>query len=138
MPRYDAHHEIVKTALRRDGWTVTDDPLVLEYKDMTLFADLGAERTLAAEKGEEKVAVEVKVFGSPSLTTDLQKAIGQYDLYQFLLSQIDPTRTLFLAVVIEVWEDYFSRPSVQDYLAHRKVNFLIFNATTEEIVQWIR
>ena len=81
---------------------------------MTLFADLGAERTLAAEKGEERVAVEVKVFGSPSLTTDLQKAIGQYDLYQFLLSRIDPERRLFLAVAKEVWEDYFTRPSGQD------------------------
>lgn len=102
MPRYDAHHETVKTALRKDGWTITDDPLVPEYKDMTLFADLGAERTLAVEKDEEKVAVEVKVFGSPSLTTDLQKAIGQYDLYEFLLSQTDAERTLYLAVVIEL------------------------------------
>ena len=49
MPQYDAHHETVKRALRKDGWTITNDPLVLEYKDMTLFADLGAERRLAAE-----------------------------------------------------------------------------------------
>ena len=138
MPQYDAYHETVKTALRKDGWTITDDPLVLEYKDMTLFADLGAERTVAAQKDDERVAVEVKVFGSPSLTTDLQKAMGQYDLYQFLLAQTDPARTLFLAVAKDVWEDYFSRPSVQDYLAYRKVNFLIFDAKTEEVVQWIK
>jgi hypothetical protein len=76
VPQYDAHHEVVKRALVNDGWTITDDPLELQYKDMRLFADLGAERALAAQKGDQKIAVEIKVFGGISPTTELQKAKG--------------------------------------------------------------
>lgn len=32
MPRYDLFHDSVRTALVRDGWTVTDDPFSIEYK----------------------------------------------------------------------------------------------------------
>ncbi|MGI8668625.1 MAG: element excision factor XisH family protein [Aridibacter sp.] len=62
MPRFDKYHEIVKLALVKDGWKITDDPLILEFKDLTLYADLGAERTFAAEKDDEKIAVEIKTF----------------------------------------------------------------------------
>lgn len=62
MPAKDTYHDAVKTALTKDGWTITDDPLYLKcgYKD--LFIDLGAEQLLAAEKGKRKIAVEVKSF----------------------------------------------------------------------------
>lgn len=73
MPRFDEYHEAVKNALIKDGWTITDDPLTVEYEDVFLYADLGAERTLAAEKGAEKIAVEIKIFGSRSLFSDLEK-----------------------------------------------------------------
>ena len=37
MPRKDFYHEVVVNALIKDGWTITDDPLVLSYggKDVT-------------------------------------------------------------------------------------------------------
>ena len=53
MPRFDKHHEAVKNALIKDGWTITDDPLTVEFEDVYLYADIGAERTLAAEKGTD-------------------------------------------------------------------------------------
>jgi hypothetical protein len=28
MPKYDVYHEPVKRALIKDGWTITDDPIV--------------------------------------------------------------------------------------------------------------
>lgn len=49
MPRKDAIHDAVKTALTKDGWQVTDDPLFLEHGDDDMYVDLGAERLLAAE-----------------------------------------------------------------------------------------
>ena len=59
----DIFHNIVKEALIKDGWTVTDDPLVLLSKvDGGLETDLGAEKMLIAEKGLTKIAVEVKSF----------------------------------------------------------------------------
>ncbi|MBC8137347.1 MAG: fatty-acid oxidation protein subunit alpha, partial [Fibrella sp.] len=41
MPALDKFHHIVKNALVKDGWTVTDDPLSLRYEDKNLFVDFG-------------------------------------------------------------------------------------------------
>lgn len=138
MPQYDAYHEVVKRALVKDGWTITHDPLQLQYKDMRLYADLGAEKTLGAEKAGRRIAVEIKVFGSDSLATDLQKAKGQYDLYRFFLETLEPNRKLYLAVASGIWNTFFQRPSVHDFVAAMQLILLIFNAETGEIVEWIR
>ena len=61
MPARDIYHETVKNALVKDGWTITHDPLRLRLRrGKNLFVDLGAERLLAAERGTEKIAVEIK------------------------------------------------------------------------------
>jgi hypothetical protein len=68
----DLFHEAVKIALEKEGWTITDDPYKLKLNDMKIFPsalniDLGAEKVIAAEKGPEKIAIEIKTFGGPSL-----------------------------------------------------------------------
>ncbi|GIK56940.1 MAG: hypothetical protein BroJett015_26030 [Chloroflexota bacterium] len=50
MSARDIIHQGVKNALLKDGWVITDDPFTIQYEDATLFADLAAERTIAAEK----------------------------------------------------------------------------------------
>ena len=51
----DFFHYIVKEALIKDGWTVTNDPLVLLSKvEGGIETDLGAEKVLIAEKGLTK------------------------------------------------------------------------------------
>jgi len=65
MPAKDLYHDTVKTALLKDGWTITDDPLSLEIGGRDLFVDLGAEKLLIADRGSQKIAVEVKSFISP-------------------------------------------------------------------------
>ena len=46
----DIYHDTVKTALIKDGWTVTDDPLRLKFGGRSVYVDLGAEKLFAAEK----------------------------------------------------------------------------------------
>lgn len=59
----DIYHYEVKEALIKDGWTITNDPLVLLGKNEGgLQTDLGAEKIITAEKGLTKIAVEVKVL----------------------------------------------------------------------------
>lgn len=51
MPADDAIKPAVVAALVKDGWTITDDPLRLKYRDIAVGVDLGAERLLAASAG---------------------------------------------------------------------------------------
>ena len=57
----DLVHNAVRECLKNDGWIITHDPynLSLVQSKRTLSIDLGAERVIAAEKGTEKIAVEV-------------------------------------------------------------------------------
>ena len=137
MPRYDLYHEPVKHALIKDGWTITDDPFIIEYKGLRLYADLGAEKPIAAEKFGRKIVVEIKVFGSPSPVTELERAVEQYGIYRTFLERVSPERELFLAIAQDVYEDFFLQPAVQDIVVAHEMHLLVFEPAIEEVVQWI-
>ena len=67
----DMIHDQVKNALVKDGWTITHDPYSIEYQQVTVWADLGAERPIAAERGGQKIVVEIKSFRGPSPIREL-------------------------------------------------------------------
>ncbi len=46
----DIIHDAVKNALIKDGWTITHDPFTIAYEEVSLSADLAAERPIAAER----------------------------------------------------------------------------------------
>lgn len=137
MPRYDIYHDAVRNALAKDGWTITDDPFFIKYEDLRLFADLGAEKAFAAEKEDRKIVVEIKAFAGPSPISELQKAMGQYSMYQFLLQRVEPDRALFLAVPDEAYEDFLRRPAVQEFLSENRMSLLLFNPDSETVTSWI-
>ncbi len=137
MPQYDLYHDEVKNALSKDGWTITDDPYTLEYKGLRLYADLGAEKLLGAQKSEQKIAVEIKVFNSVSQITELQKAIGQYNMYRSILRRISPDRKLYLAISEEVYQDFFQKPAIQDIVSDQTIYLIIFDPEREVIIQWL-
>jgi predicted RecB family endonuclease len=56
----DLFHNIVKSALEKDGWLVTDAPLNIRCGGVDIQIDLVAEFLLAAEKSGEKIAVETR------------------------------------------------------------------------------
>lgn len=62
MPAKDIYHDAVKIALEKDGWTITKDPLVLQWGAKDLFVDLGAEKLLAAQKIMKKLLLKLKVL----------------------------------------------------------------------------
>ncbi|MEQ8538229.1 MAG: element excision factor XisH family protein [Coleofasciculus sp. D1-CHI-01] len=136
-PYLAIYHNEVKNALSKDGWRITNDPYTLDYKGLRLYADLGAEKLLAAEKEEQKIAVEIKVFNSPSQVTELQKAIGQYNMYHSILKRVSPDRKLFLAISEEVYNDFFQKPAIQDIISDQKIHLIVFNPDQEVIRQWL-
>ena len=41
MPAKDIYHDTVRTALDKDGWTITHDPLIIRWGKRALYIDLG-------------------------------------------------------------------------------------------------
>ena len=136
MPAKDLFHDVVRHALEKEGWTITADPLILAIGLRSVFVDLGAEKLIAAERGLEKIAVEVKSFLSPSLISDLENAWGQFFLYARTLQKQEPERLLYLAVNETVFQTLFAEEAGQLLLEEPGFRLFVFNPTTEEIVQW--
>jgi XisH protein len=105
----DIYHEAVRIALEADGWTITDDPYYLKAKPHTLRVDLGAEKLFAAEKGLDKIAVEIKSFIKDSFIYDFYEASGQYQFYEEFLEEQEKERVLYLAISEVIYKARFLR-----------------------------
>lgn len=137
MSKRDDLHFPLRRTLEKDGWTITDDPLILVLEQTLLKADLGAEKFFTAEKQGRRIAVEVKDFDAPSVISELEKTMGQLQLYQWALEEQDPERQLFLAVSQEIYLKHFQKPIFQLVIGRNKINLLVYEPSQEEILQWI-
>lgn len=101
--------------------------------------DLGAEKLLAAEKNERRIAVEVKSFIRASPVQDLESALGQYVLYRGLLKESNnhQERVLYLAIRNLIFQDFFIEKIAQIAIRSNQLKLLVFDANMEEVVQWI-
>jgi hypothetical protein len=136
MAAKDKFHNVVKIAIEKDGWTITDDPLFIRAEDVDFYIDLGDEKVLAAEKAGQKIAVEIKSFLGASEVNEFHSALGQFLNYRSALRLTQPERVLYLAVAIDIYEEFFNRRFIQRVIAEHQLRFLIFNVEREEIVLW--
>ena len=137
MPAKDLYHDAVKNALIKDDWTITHDPLHLRWGNDLLFVDLGAERLLSATKKDQKIAVEVKSFTSPSNIAALENALGQYILYRNIIEELEPDRMLYLAVHDEIFSTVFEESLGQLLIHKNRLKLIVFSRTEEVILKWI-
>jgi hypothetical protein len=137
MPAKDITHDIVKQALLTDGWLITHDPLVVRCIDIDFFIDLGAEKLLTAEKGQQHIAVEVKSFTADSPLTAFHAAVGQFFNYRLALSQDWPEYDLYLAIPKTIYESFFQRKFTQLAIKQYQIKLLIYKTLPAEIVTWI-
>ena len=138
MSRKDLFHEAVKRALEKDGWTVTHDPFTIQISEtIKLKIDLGAENAIAAQRDQEKIAVEIKSFVSDSDISEFHAALGQYLNYLQALEDKEPERILYLAVPTETYRDFFKIPFVQKSLQRYAVNIIVYDPVGETLEKWI-
>ena len=138
MPAQDIYHDAVVRALTADGWMITHDPLSLSYGGRDLYVDLGAERTtIAAERDGQKIAVEIKSFLGSSPVRELEEAVGQYQVYRSVLTEIEPGRVLYLAVPQRVYESLFAERFGQLIRQRLQLRLMVFDEHEERIVAWI-
>jgi hypothetical protein len=134
----DIFHDAVKRALEKQNWVITADPLRLEFGGVGFQVDLAAERLLAANRADEKIAVEIKSFLNPSAITDFYAALGQFLSYRLALTATEPDRVLYLAVPSDAYETFFQLPFSEAAIAQYQVKLMVYDSTTEEISQWIK
>lgn len=137
MPRLDSIHNAVKNALIKEGWAITDDPYIIEYGKTKLYVDLGAERPIAAIRAGQKIVVEVKSFIGASKLQDLKEALGQYDIYRYLLEETAPDYKLYVAVSTIAYRTFVQQDVIQLVLSKHHLPLIIVEIELEEIRQWI-
>jgi hypothetical protein len=137
MPAKDIYHNTVKTALIKDDWTITKDPLRLQWGSRDSYVDLGAEKLFIAERKGRKIAVEVKSFVSRSEINDLQDALGQFVFYRFVMETEEPERELFLAIRESIYSELLEDIHGQRLIEAMKLKIIVFDELKEEIIRWI-
>lgn len=136
MPARDIFHNGVRSALEKDGWVITHDPLSIKVDDIEFYIDLGAERILAAEKAGQKIAIEIKSFIGTSAVNEFHLALGQTLNYRSALRETEPERVLYLAVSIDIYNEFFSRKFIQRVIAEHQLKLVIFDHSKEVISLW--
>ena len=136
MSARDIFHNAVKIALEKDGWIITHDPLALEFGLGSLYVDLGAERIIAAERSNEKIAVEIKSFLSGSAVSEFHTALGQYLNYRLLMQDQYTEYKLYLAVPSSAYESFFQLPFVQPTIQQYQLKLAIYIPEKQEIIKW--
>lgn len=101
-----------------------------------VYVDLGAERLIAAERGTEKIGIEIKSFLSPSPIHDLENAWGQFFMYARTLQKRDPDRLLYLAVNRNTFETLFKEEAGELLLEEPGFRMVVFDPINEEVIQW--
>ncbi len=99
--------------------------------------DLAAEHVLAAERGTERIAIEVKSFLGKSKLNDFYEAKGQYDVYRLGLQKEEPSRKLYLAIDSDIVQTFFQKALIAESLENDAISLLVFDVTTNRITQWI-
>lgn len=146
MPQRDRIHNVIKQALIKDGWEITDDPYVISYGERFLFIDLAAKlddlngitgNFIGARRGDSRIAIEIKEFRGNSAIADLEQAIGQYVLYRLLLEQIDPDRKLYVAITDTTFDGIFSESIGELVIRELPLRLLIVDVKAIEVKRWI-
>lgn len=138
MPAKDVFHEVVKTALQKDGWQITNDPLTISVGGVNLSIDLAAEKLIAAEGEGQKIAVEVKSFlERSSAISEFHTALEQFINYRGALRRRQPERVLYLAVPLTTYKTFFQLDFPKEMIEENQVKMLIYDVEQEVIFQWI-
>lgn len=137
MAAKDLFHEAVKEGLQKEQWQITADPLVLKIDQVKLEVDLAADSLLVANKGTEKIAVEIKSFISNSIITDFHLAVGQFINYRTALKMLKSERELYLAIPLDAFNAFFRERFPQEVIGTYQIKLIVYDPNHSEIVQWI-
>ena len=133
----DTFHALVRAGLEAEGWTITADPYRLEFERVKFEVDLAAEKVIAAEKGEARIAVEIKSFLHSSAVTDFYGALGQFLSYRLAMKELDSSRVLYLAIPLDSHSQFFQTGFARLAVSEYKLKLIVYDSIIGGLVQWI-
>ncbi|MDY6804258.1 MAG: element excision factor XisH family protein [Cyanobacteriota bacterium] len=137
MPARDVFHNAVRVALEKDGWAITNDPLFIEIENFPFHINPETEGMLAAEKGDRKIALEIKSFPGTSKLDDFYEVLGQFIFYNSVLKDQPENVTLYLAVSRDIYNDFLTKEFIQEIVKERGVKQLIVDRNEQNIGSWV-
>ena len=137
MPPQDLYYDLVKNALRQDGWRITHNVLPLKVGADIGAGELWATQLLAADKDERKIAVAVNSFVGHSDPADLTQVLGRLALSRPRLHATEADSVLYLAVRYATYSACFAGLDGSRLLERQHMQLIVFDPRTEAIVHWL-
>jgi XisH protein len=137
MPAHDLFRDAVKHSLTKEGWTITADPLIVEFSGHDMYIELGDEKLIAADKDNQQIAVEVKSFLGPSVLSDFHIALGQFVTYRIALEDRERGRMFYLAVPMSTYSAFFMLPFAQMAVQRHSLHLIVYDPEAEALVRWL-
>jgi XisH protein len=91
---------------------------------------------LAAQRGNEKIVIEIKSFINRSFIYDLERAVGQYIIYRTFLRRTAPDRQIYLALSQLVYKANFDE-TIEIIINENQIKLIIVDPIKEIITKWI-
>jgi hypothetical protein len=137
MPTQDLYHDVVRDALRKDGWRITHTALQLKARAESSEGELWEGPWLIADKDERKIAVAVSSFVGHSSPADITQTWRQLALSRPRLHAMDADRVVYLAVRQATYSACFGGTEGDLLLAKERMQLIVFDPRAEVIVQWV-
>jgi hypothetical protein len=93
---------------------------------------------LIAEKGVEKISVEIKSFLSISILNEFNSSLGQYLSYRDILSDNDFEEQLYLAISRKTYQEILFSPFIQKQIERYDIKLIIVDTKAKQITSWIK
>ena len=133
----DLIHYHVRRALEKEGWQITNDPYFLRLSGKTnMELDLQAEKIIAAQKGKEKIFIEIKSFARRSILYTFYEALGQYLCYRDALKEAKINLPVFLAIPLLAHKKMKKIPFILRRIQQYKIQLIIIDTVNEKIEVW--
>ena len=137
MPTQDLYHDVVRDALRKDGWRITHTALQLKAVAESSTGELWEGPWLVADKDERKVAVAVNSFVGRSSPADIIQTWRQLALSRPRLHAMDSDRVVYLAIRQATYSACFGETEGDLLLDKEHMQLIVFDPGSEVIVQWV-
>lgn len=137
MIEKDVFHDVVKKALQKEGWQITQDPLIIDVAGQAFSIDLAAEKASEVSQETRKIAVSVKSFVRSTSLLKYQLALVQFLNDREFLKRLEGDRSLYLAVPMQNYRRFLQEESLRNSLNEAQVKTIVFDPIKGKIDHWI-